>query len=388
MNKKRIAISGMGCISALGKNISETLGSFKDEKVSSSEVSIFETALKRPVFEVKDFSFKGNNRTLGLVLNAAEEAFKDHDLNFLSTQRVGICIGTTVSSQLNNISFYKDYKETGSTAIGPVDEYLRSNLAQAIAEKYNLKGPCCVVVNACSSGADAIGVALSWIENDLCDIAIAGGADELNKIPLSGFNSLGIMSTELCRPFDKERKGLNLGEGAGVLILESHKIYSNKKEQPHLFIGGYGSASDAYHLTAPHPNGNGLEKAINEALNMSGIAFSDICFVNAHGTATLENDKVEGNVLKRVFGNEIKFISTKGYTGHTLAAAGAIEAIFSALALQNGWLPPSAGFKREDDAIGISPQTKRTEVKGRFALSTSLAFGGNNAAVVICKDIH
>ncbi|VAX38165.1 3-oxoacyl-[acyl-carrier-protein] synthase, KASII [hydrothermal vent metagenome] len=382
----RVAISAMGCISAAGKNIMETLHSFEKEMSAPSAVSLFDTALKHPVFEVHNFSSKHKNRTLGLLLCALEEALEKYDLEALSSKyKVGVCIGTTVASQLNSIEFYKDYREKGHASMAPVDAYLQGNLAEAIARIYNLKGPCCVVVNACSSGADAIGVASSWLENGFCDIAIAGGADELNKIPLCGFHSLGIMSAVQCAPFDQNRKGLNLGEGAGVMILENQNVYSKRKNSPDMFIAGYGSASDAYHLTAPHPEGKGLEAAINEALLRAKIYSKDICFVNAHGTATSENDKVEGKVLNRIFGDKVNFISTKGCTGHTLGAAGAIEAVFTALTLREGKIPASFGFVKEDPDIGISPVTKTTDINGRFAISTSLAFGGNNAAVVIGK---
>ncbi len=387
MNSQKIAIAGVGCISAAGRNTAETLQTFEKKYINAGKTTLFETELNKPAFEVRDYIQKCNNRTMSLLLSAVEEAIKDYDGDaFTDDKRIGVCIGTTVSSQLNNIEFYRNYREKGEASIEPVNEYLSGNLAEAVAKIYNLKGPHCVVVNACSSGADAIGVALSWLENGLCDIAIAGGADELSKIPLSGFNSLGIMSEKLCTPFDENRQGLNLGEGAGIMILENHKVYLRRKEKPNLFLSGYGSASDAYHLTAPHPNGEGLEIAIREALIRSEIDAHDISFVNAHGTATAENDKVEGQALKRIFGNKIKFISTKGYTGHTLGAAGAIEAVFTALALRESWIPSSLGFIKEDDNIGISPVTEKAAIDGKFAMSTSLAFGGNNAAVVICKE--
>ena len=387
MNSQKIAILGMGCISAAGKNIAETLQTFEKEHANAGRITLFETELDKPVFEVRDYVQKHKNRTMSLLLSAVEEASKDcaGDI-FDCNKRVGVCIGTTVSSQLNNIEFYRNYREKGEASIESVDEYLSGNLAEAVARIYNFKGPRCVVVNACSSGADAIGVALSWLENGLCDIAIAGGADELNKVPLSGFNSLGIMSEKLCTPFDENRQGLNLGEGAGIMILENYKVCSNKKEKPNLFVSGYGSASDAYHLTAPHPNGEGLEMAMREALTRSEINAQGISFVNAHGTATIENDKVEGQVLKRILGSKVKFISTKGYTGHTLGAAGVIEAVFTALALREGWVPSSLGFLKEDDSIGISPVTEKATIDGKFVMSTSLAFGGNNAAAIICKE--
>ena len=382
-----IAISGMGCISAAGKNISETLQSFERGDVNVGGITLFDADIDKPVFEVRDYSLKCKNRTLSLLLSVVEEAVSNYDGDISDDNyRVGVCIGTTVASQLNNIEFYKEFKEIGDSDIAPVDDYLKGNLAEVIARKYKLRGPKVVVVNACSSGADAIGIAMSWLKNDLCDIAIAGGADELNKVPLCGFNSLGIMSDEPCAPFDKNRKGLNLGEGAGVMILEKKEIYLKRDDAPKVFVAAYGSGADAYHLTAPHPEGKGLKAAIDEALLQADIEREDISFINAHGTSTSDNDKVEGKVISEIFGKDMKMLSTKGYTGHTLGAAGALEAVFAALALIEGWVPQSAGFKNEDNNIGISPLLEKTDIQGKYALSTSLAFGGNNAAVVIKKE--
>ena len=156
------------------------------------------------------------------------------------------------------------------------------------------------------------------------------------------------------RSFDKNRAGLNLGEGAGILIIEREDFYIKRCGKPSLYLSGYGSFADAYHLTAPRPDGTGLESAIRKALSDAGVLPADICFVNAHGTGTLDNDKVEGSVLSRVFGNKIKFLSTKGYTGHTLGGAGGIEAVYTAAALKEGWIPSNAGFECKDDDIPIS----------------------------------
>lgn len=386
MSNDSIVIAGMGCISAAGKNIEETLQSFEQGQVNVGRITVFDSVLDKPVFEVKDYIPQCKNRTFSLLLSAVDEALKNYDGDITDKSlRVGVCIGTTVASQLNNIEFYQEFKETGKADIEPVNEYLRSNLAEAIAKKYQLKGLQNVVVNACSSGADAIGIALAWLRNDQCDIAIAGGADELNLIPLCGFNSLGIISDDTCAPFDRDRKGLNLGEGAGVLILEKEESFIKRGNAPKLLVASYGSGSDAHHLTAPHPDGVGLKSAIQEVLAGAGIELKDIDFINVHGTATQENDKVEGKVIREMFGKDIKIFSTKGYTGHTLGAAGALEAIFTALALREGWAPKSAGFKNEDEGIGISPLKEKTEIKGQYALSTSLAFGGNNVALIIKK---
>ena len=191
------------------------------------------------------------------------------------------------------------------------------------------------------------------------------------------------MSSELCAPFDRDRAGLNLGEGAGVLLLESESHARGRKQSPPFEIAGFGSACDAHHLTAPHPQGRGLETAIRAALTQANTTPAQIAFINAHGTATQDNDRVEANLIARLFGSDIPFLSTKGFTGHTLGAAGGLEVIFALLGLREKWIPPSIGFENQPDDIPISPTRKRTTVEGEFALSTSLAFGGNNAAVLI-----
>ncbi|MBI4847351.1 MAG: beta-ketoacyl-[acyl-carrier-protein] synthase family protein [Nitrospirae bacterium] len=385
MNKK-ILITGLGAISAAGNNAAETLASFRVAKRNAGQVTLFETPLRYPVFEVRglpgEFYLEGQ-RTLGLALGAVDEAMKNARLNDLSDFRVGVCLGTTVASQLNDLEFYKSYRDTGSAAMDSVNRYLKGNPAEFISRRIKAKGPSLTVVNACSSGTDAIGAALSWLNNGLCDIAIAGGADEMNRIPLCGFGSLGIVSMDLCAPFDRDRKGLNLGEGAGVIILETKESAGKRGISSDLFLAGYGSSSDAYHLTAPHPEGTGLRTSIKKALTDAGITPGEICFVNAHGTATPDNDLVEGNVLADIFGTHLKMLSTKGFTGHTLGAAGGLEAVFTAAGLREGWIPASAGFENKDDAIPLIPLREKTNIIGRYALSTSLAFGGNNAAIVI-----
>jgi 3-oxoacyl-(acyl-carrier-protein) synthase len=381
-----IKVTGLGAVSAAGGDLCEALESFRHGTRNAGLVTLFETPLQYPVFEVKhipdEFYLEGR-RTLSLALIAAYEALMDAGLgNDLSGLRIGVCLGTTVACQLNDLEFYQSYRNTGSASMMPVDRYLKGNLAEFVSRKFRARGPVLTVVNACSSGTDAIGVALSWLKNGLCDIAIAGGADELNRIPLCGFGSLGIVSRELCAPFDRDRKGLNLGEGAGVVILETKESAERRGRSSGLFLSGYGSASDSYHLTAPRPDGSGLERAIIKALSDSGIKPGEISFVNAHGTATQDNDLVEGSTLGRIFGTDLKMLSTKGYTGHTLGAAGGLEAVFSAAALREGWIPASAGFNNKDENIPLIPVTERTEIMGDYALSTSLAFGGNNAALV------
>lgn len=385
----KAAITGMGAVSAAGGSVAETLDSFSTERRNGGPVTLFETDINKPVFEVTALDrerCRGRMRTLDLALCAVDEALRDAGLGReLAEFRVGVCLGTTVASQLNDIRFYDQYRNSGAADMGPVDIYLNGNIAEAVARKFDLKGPCSTIVNACSSGADAIGVALSWLKSGVCDIAIAGGADELNRVPLCGFGSLGLLSDSLCKPFDRDRRGLNLGEGAGIVVLETEPAALRRGAGPEIFLAGYGSAADAYHLTAPRPDGSGLKSALAKALEEAGIGVGDVCFVNAHGTATRENDRVEGAVLAELFGPDIKALSTKGYTGHTLGAAGGLEAVFTAVGLREKWIPASAGFDLRDDEIRLTPVTEKTEISGSYAVSTSLAFGGNNTVLVIEK---
>ncbi len=380
-----VLITGLGAVSAAGIGCRDTLRAFEQPRRIPRPVRRFDTPVSLPVFEIEtlpDPDGLETMRTHRLALRAVREALDEAGASPLRGKRVGIALGTTVASQLNDLDFYKTWREHRSAPLDAVDRFLAGNLAEWVARELDVQGPAVTVVNACSSGADAIGAALGWLRAGLCDIAVAGGADELNRVPLAGFNALGVASAEPCRPFDKNRSGLNLGEGAGVLVLETAESARARGIRSPLFLAGTGSAVDAYHLTAPHPQGRGLRRAVFQALETAGIGAGEIAFINAHGTSTRENDKVEGGVLRELFPNT-PILSTKGFTGHTLGAAGGLEAVFSVLGLREGWVPASAGFQTPDEEIGVVPTLGKTDVAGSYALSTSLAFGGSNAAVLI-----
>jgi len=384
---KDVVISGLGVISAAGIGVATTRESMRTGARRPGPVSVFPSQLSYPVFEVarlqQDDPAPGL-RTLDLARTAVLEALQDAGLLPLPDgRRVGICLGTTVASQVNDLDFYRAYRAGAPAKLDSVERYLHGNLAGALQRSLRASGPAVTVVNACSSGADAIGIARSWITAGYCDIAVAGGADEICSVPLSGFGVLGILSSAPCRPFDRDRGGLNLGEGAGVLVLETRESLESRGRSADLVLPAYGSAIDAYHLTAPHPEGVGLEAALRWALRAAAITPEDVDFVNAHGTGTMDNDLVEAATLARVFGKDVRFLSTKGITGHTLGAAGGLEAAFTALALRDGEVPASAGFATCDPQIGIHPLAQRTRVERDHAVSTSLAFGGGNAALVL-----
>ncbi len=390
-----VAISGAGCLCAAGMTLPEAFNSMlQGQRNPRPPVAFCGSQVESfPVFEIRQpLPAPGNDeqllRTTRLALSAALEAIADAGLSGddIHGLKVGVCIGTTVGSAMNNEEFYRDFRNGEDPSMAPIERYLRSNPAAAVARHYQLDGPCQVVVNACSSGTDAIGLGAAWIRAGLCDIALVGGADELCRTTYNGFASLMITDTEPCKPFDAQRKGLNLGEGAGLLVLESKQSLQWRNKQPRGFVLGYGSATDAYHLTAPHPDGVGLRRAVAEALAMAGLSAEQLAFINAHGTGTPDNDRVESRVLADLF-PATPFISTKCYTGHTLGAAGAIEAALSLICLEQGKLPRNAGFSIQDPELPTCPAAVVTPLQGKFALSESLAFGGNNAAVIVGLEV-
>jgi 3-oxoacyl-[acyl-carrier-protein] synthase-1/3-oxoacyl-[acyl-carrier-protein] synthase II len=213
-------------------------------------------------------------------------------------------------------------------------------------------------------------------------MVIAGGADELSLVTYNGFISMMIADENPCKPFDRDRKGLNLGEGSAILILESEHSWVQRHKAPRAIVLGYGSSSDAHHLTAPHPHGEGLKRALIEAMSFSGAEPDEIAFVNAHGTGTPDNDRVESKVLSELLPG-VPFASTKGYTGHTLGAAGAIEAAFTVACLERSMISGNAGFANPDPDLPATPAKTPTVVKGSMAISQSLAFGGCNGVLII-----
>lgn len=382
-----VAITGLGCICAAGDSVVACLDALYAGRRAPAPPLRFNSShpTRYPVFEVAGFREPQELlRTSALGLHAAREALADAglDAEALRGLRVGVCIGTTVGSAMNDEPFCREYRAGGEPDLAPMERILRSNPAAVIAREFGLGGPCQTVVNACASGTDAVGLAASWIRGGVCDLAIAGGADELGRITYNGFISLMITDDSPCRPFDRDRKGLNLGEGAGMLVLESEAVRARRGARARSFLLGYGSACDAHHLTAPRPDGEGLRFAIAEALACCDIPAGSISFVNAHGTGTPDNDRVESRVLADLFPG-LPYHSTKGFTGHTLGAAGAIEAVFTVAFLERGMIPGSGGFATPDPELGGTPVPGNTEINGTVAMSESLAFGGNNSVILL-----
>lgn len=385
------AITGFGCICAAGASLSDVMTSLYSGVRSPKPAKRIKADLEKlpPLFEIDDDlnwlnASKDVSRTNRLLLVSIEDALKRANITKeqLKEKRVGVIIGTTVGCTMVQESFYRAYRDIDNPNSNEIFQGLTNNPALFISKEYSLSGPSTSITNACSSGTDAIGMAKAWIESDLCDIVIAGGSDELNRTTYLGFNSLLNTSTEPCRPFDKDRKGLNLGEGAAVLIVENSESALREKREVIALVAGYGSSGDAYHPTGPHPEGAGLNRATRIALKDASIKPDEVSFINAHGTSTVENDKVEGKVIKEIFPKSTAVVSTKSYTGHTLGAAGAIEAVLSIQSLIDGQIPKTAGYENFDEECRIAPTTEITKVQGNIAISNSLAFGGNNSVLV------
>ena len=391
MRPEPVAITGLGLTTAAGANLPETLRSLARKKIPPVSPPPFATAYAFPVFrcpldkadipELPD----GLSRTVCLAFAAAREALSSAGFPRCAEPAdapLGLIVGTSVGASLDFFDFYKACSTGEDPPLTEMEAYLAAG--PALGTLLRCSGPAQCVTNACASGADAIGIGAGWIRAGLCDLVLAGGADALSYITYAGFSSLRLPSPSPCLPFDARRNGLTLGEGAGFMLLESENSRKRRGVAALGFIAGYGTATDAHHLTAPHPEGRGLAAAVSQAFSQAGVTWKDLAFVNAHGTATTANDAAEGAFLARHC-PAVPFIATKGATGHTLGAAGAVEAVIATAHLLAGELPPSPGFREPDPAIGAVPVSTGTPVAGDFALSQSLAFGGNNAALVIMR---
>jgi 3-oxoacyl-[acyl-carrier-protein] synthase II len=404
MNKPsnhQILVSGIGMISAAGNDVDANFANMLNGKRNPKTLpTIFSSEISKSVFEcddkLLDASLLPKRRTFALSLVALAEALSDAGLQpeDLQQMKVGVCIGTTVACTLNDLDFYSKVRSGEKPDILPLKRYFCGDISLEVANLLNLGGhtgqpplyvPTLSVVNACASGTNAIAVGYSWIKSGACDLVIAGGADELNLIPYCGFNSLQIMSDEVCLPFDDRRKGLNLGEGAGILILESRELAEKRGVEQCVELRACGGGSDAYHITGPHPEGKGLKLAISQALSKADMKPEDIDYINAHGTATQNNDQVESAVFADVFGQDILFSSSKYFTGHTLGAAGAIEAAVCVKGIREGLFPGMVDIQQGKD-VAVAPTLGEINFQGGGVLSTSMAFGGSCAVLLFAKS--
>lgn len=397
--KTRIAITGMGIISSIGNNVGETLQSLKTSRHGISDIEFLETRHKGEikVGEIKISNEeliqnldipKDNNftRTTLLGIWAAKEALESANILDINQFKTGLISATSVGGMDITEKYFYDYEN-----LPEKQKYISAHdagySADCIAEYFGLKGIVSTISTACSSAANAIMMGAKLIENGILDRVIVGGTDSLSKFTLNGFKTLMIVSDTYNMPFDENRKGLNLGEAAAFLILESDKILEKTKKKPLAFLSGFGNANDAYHQTASSENGEGAFLAMKKSLEISGIEKENIDYINVHGTATPNNDLSEGIALTRIFGekNVPDFSSTKAFTGHTLAAAAGIEAVFSILAIRNSLIFPNLNFKTKMKEFDLVPVTNLKSKNINNVLSNSLGFGGNCSTLIFSK---
>ncbi len=334
----------------------------------------------------------GISRTTALGLLAITQALEQACFApvELRRKRLGIAVGTTVGCTFDNQDYYLNWKARRKQDVGPVLAYFDANIAARLHAILGTSGPRAVVTSACTSATDAIGLARLWLENDLCDVALAGGCDEISRFACHGFSSLKLLSPASCRPFDRNRQGLNIGEGAGFLVLENQSHAVARGGSILGAVRGYGCASDAYHPTAPHPEGLGLQRAVAQALAAATISLDQIAYINAHGTGTRANDLAELAALQHLGltrRSPAVIQSSKGVTGHTLGAAGGIEAVITLQSLLFQYAPGTTGCRQPDTdlPLPVLAENDGCNLDGRRALSLSLAFGGGNSALVLEK---
>jgi 3-oxoacyl-(acyl-carrier-protein) synthase len=387
----------MGLISAIGDSVEENRTSLQQGKSGIAQIHYYETAYagKLPAAEVRHDTLELNRdifrnpdpaitRTSLLALHAFGEAIRDSGLTTaqISSPETGLVGATTVGGMCLTDELYHDAlaKEKGTPYLSSYDY---ASVALAIQERYGMRGEIATINTACSSSANAIIYGARLILHGFCKRAIVGGAESLAKFTINGFNALNILSTKPCAPFDRDRSGLNLGEGAAFLVLEKEQDLNGKKVYAELT--GFGNKNDAYHPSSNSPEGLGPFMSMKDALEHSTLSAADIDLINAHGTGTENNDETESRAMIRLFGNPPPFASTKSYTGHTLGAAGAMEAVYSILNLEHQEVYASLSFHNpipETCLIPILNYEKRTV---KHVMSNSFGFGGNCSTLIFSK---
>jgi 3-oxoacyl-[acyl-carrier-protein] synthase II len=403
MISHKVVVTGMGVVSPIGIGVDAFFQGMIEGKNGVSEVTGFDASGYPARFggQVKDFDpirhldterARTQGRGSQLAISAARMALIDADLNRrLDPERTGICLGSTYGEwqlieNMNDVWIQSDPDQISTELIVNSPHHaILINMALEIG----VKGPSSMMLNGCAASGFAIGHASELIRSGHVDVALAGGVEPFSRVGFAGFNRLLAMAPRLCQPFDKNRKGMILGEWAAVIVLESLEHAERWGAMIQVEIAGYGFSCDAYHITGTHPEGRGAVKAMEKALRSSQLMPSDVGYINAHGTGTPTNDKAETIAIKKVFGEHAKQIpisSTKSMVGHSMGASGAVEAVACALVLKKGLIPPTINYFEPDPDCDLDyvPNTARAQ-NVDLALSNSFAFGGNCFSLILRK---
>jgi 3-oxoacyl-[acyl-carrier-protein] synthase II len=375
-----------------------------DDRIDLSGINVL---IGAPVddFDPLDFLDKRKARHLDraaqFALAAAELAIGDANLDLSAgdTSRIGVVAGTGIGGMDTFAENFIVLTEKGPRRISPffVPRLMPNALAGEISIAHRLRGANFGVVSACASGSHAIGVAGELISSGLLDAAVAGGAEAvLLRITYAGFARIGAVSTRndeptrASRPFDKDRDGFVMGEGAGFVVLESYERAKARGARIYAELAGFGMTADAHHVTAPAEDGDGMMRAMKTALDRAGVAPSEIDYINAHGTSTLPNDRIETLAIKRAFGEaayRVKISSSKSQFGHLLGAAGGVEAIVTLLAMEHGFVPATLNYETPDPDCDLDYTPVQVEMPIEAALSNSFGFGGQNASLLFKRPL-
>jgi 3-oxoacyl-[acyl-carrier-protein] synthase II len=400
----KVVITGLGLVTPVGIGVKESWGSFIAGRDGANEMRSFDTSLYKVhrSCEVKNFHLDvelenqiKENTIHKYLYYAAREALQESgllDWDMLhNRERFGIAIGTlaaelTPHERLLRLNTSK--KDNGFNKIVAA-VYPPNSITNILAQYFHFEGPAMISLNACSSGNHAIAWAYDLLTENKLDVILVGGGDMIPQTEFTHFHNLKALAPERCQPFDKNRQGLMIGEGAGVLIMERYEFAKKRGATIIAEIAGYGLSCDGFHMTAPHPEGEGAVKCMSNALKMANLSETDIDYINAHGTGTPHNDKTETIAIKQVFKEnayKIPCSSTKSMIGHLMGAASAVESVICCLALRYGIVPPTIHYETPDPECDLdyAPNTAR-ELKMTCVLNNSFAFGGNNATTIFKK---
>jgi len=394
-----VYIAGLGVISGIGNNVAEHLASFEKGEAGMADITLLKTRYQQeiPVAEVKltntQLAEKAGmpdklSRTALLSMIAAKEALADAAIENITSWRTGFVSANTVGGMDKTEDFFAEFlNDPQSGDLQNVVNHECGSVTELVADSLGIQNYVTTISTACSSSANAIFYGARLIRNGLLDVVVAGGVDSLTRFTLNGFNTLMILDRQFCKPFDENRQGLNLGEGAGYLVLVSEKVAESLTKKPYARLSGYQNSNDAYHQTASSPDGTGPYLAMKGALEKSCLKPTDIDYINLHGTGTNNNDQSEGIAVKRLFDPVYpKMSSTKSFTGHTLGASGGVEAVFSVLAIQHGIIYPNLRFDTPMHELPFTPA--REFMNGQqvnHVMSNSFGFGGNCTSLIFSK---
>lgn len=408
--RNRVVVTGMGAITPIGNSVDEFWNGLKEKKVGIGPISVFDTTDYKVKLAAEVKGFEGKNymdpktakrmeRFSQFAVAASKEALEDAGINMEKEEpyRVGVCIGSGIGSLQSIEREYKKLLDKGPNRVNPllVPLMIGNMAAGNVAIQFGLKGKCFNVVTACATGTHSIGEAFRSIQYGEADVMVAGGTEaSITPLSIAGFGALTALSTSedplrASIPFDRERNGFVMGEGAGVVILESLEHAKARGAKIYGELVGYGATCDAYHITSPAEDGSGAAKAMEVAIEDAGIKPEDIDYVNAHGTGTHHNDLFETKAIKLALGQhayEVSINSTKSMVGHLLGAAGGVEFITCVKSIEEGFIHATAGLETEDEDCDLN-YTKGEGVHReiQYAISNSLGFGGHNASLVVKK---